>query len=68
MGNYLLLPDYLKDYQSVKDAVKGLEKYFEFYNRERLHQSLQYQTPEAVFRQGQKQAAVPTLKLTDFWS
>ena len=52
---------YLKDYQSVKDAVKGLEKYFEFYNRERLHQSLEYQTPEAVFRQGQKQAAVTTL-------
>ena len=52
---------YLKEYQSVKEAVKGLERYFEFYNRERLHQSLAYQTPEAVYRQGQKQAAVTTL-------
>jgi putative transposase len=52
---------YLKDYQSVKDAVKGLERYFEFYNGERLHQSLGYQTPEAVYRQEQKPAAVTTL-------
>lgn len=52
---------YLKDYQSVKEAVKGLERYFEFYNSERLHQSLGYQTPEAVYRQGQRQAAVTTL-------
>lgn len=52
---------YLKDYQSVKEAVKGLERYFEFYNGERLHQSLGYQTPEAVYRQGQRQAAVTTL-------
>ena len=61
MGDHLLLPDYLKDYQSVKDAVKGLERYFEFYNGERLHQSLGYQTPEAVYRQGQKPAVVTTL-------
>jgi putative transposase len=52
---------YLKDYESVKEAVKGLESYFEFYNQERLHQSLGYQTPEAVYRQGQKAAAVATL-------
>jgi putative transposase len=52
---------YLKEYRSVKDALKGLGSYFEFYNRERLHQSLEYQTPEAVYRQGQRQAAVTTL-------
>jgi putative transposase len=52
---------YLKDYQSVKEALKGLGSYFEFYNHERLHQSLGYQTPEAVYRQGQKPAAVTTL-------
>jgi putative transposase len=52
---------YLKDYQSVKEALKGLESYFEFYNSERLHQSLGYQTPEAVYPQGQKSAAVTTL-------
>jgi putative transposase len=40
---------FLKDYQAVADAEKGLGKYFEFYNQERLHQSLQYQTPASVY-------------------
>ena len=52
---------YLKDYQSVIEAIQGLRAYFEFYNGERLHQSLNYQTPAAVYRQGQMMAAVPTL-------
>jgi putative transposase len=52
---------YLKDYRNVSEARDGLKGYFEFYNRERLHQSLNYQTPEAVYRQGLKQAAVTTL-------
>jgi putative transposase len=52
---------YLKDYRNVLEARKGLGEYFEFYNRERLHQSLGYQTPEAVYRQGQKQAVETTL-------
>jgi putative transposase len=41
----------LHDYQQVPDAISGLEKYFRFYNGERLHQSLGYRTPEAVFKQ-----------------
>lgn len=36
---------YLNDYQSVRELERGLRQYFEFYNRERLHQSLNYQTP-----------------------
>jgi putative transposase len=40
---------YLKDYREVLDAEQGLKSYFEFYNRERLHQSLQYQTPASVY-------------------
>ena len=52
---------YLKDYQSVIEAIQGLRAYFEFYNGERLHQSLNYQTPAAVYRQGQMMAAVTTL-------
>jgi putative transposase len=43
---------YLKDYRFAPDAILGLGRYFEFYNRERLHQSLDYKTPEAVYRQG----------------
>jgi putative transposase len=40
---------YLHDYQSVPEAIKGLRKYFLFDNRERLHQSLEYKTPEDVY-------------------
>lgn len=43
---------YLKDYRHVPDAISGLGGYFRFYNDERLHQSLAYQTPAAVYRQG----------------
>jgi putative transposase len=42
---------YLKSYQNGTDLQKGLEKYFDFYNRERFHQSLSYQTPDKVYLQ-----------------
>jgi putative transposase len=42
---------YIRDYQNVEDAVSGLGDYFDFYNHRRLHQSLQYQTPAAVYWQ-----------------
>lgn len=42
---------YLHDYQQVPDAISGLGRYFNFYNSERLHQALDYRTPEAVFKQ-----------------
>ena len=40
---------YLKDYATVTEARAGIEKYFRFYNQERLHQSLGYRTPAAVW-------------------
>jgi putative transposase len=40
---------YLKDYMDVGEAIAGLRNYFRFYNRERSHQALGYQTPEAVY-------------------
>jgi putative transposase len=40
---------YLSDFESVKDAQIGLKEYFSFYNHERLHQSLEYQTPASVY-------------------
>lgn len=39
---------YLKDYATVAMAIEGLGNYFEFYNHQRLHQSLNYQVPAAV--------------------
>jgi len=41
---------YLKDYASVAEARTGIAGYFRFYNHERLHQSLSYRTPAAIYR------------------
>lgn len=40
---------YLKDYAGVEEARYGIGRYFDFYNNERLHQSLGYRTPTAVY-------------------
>lgn len=39
---------YLKDYSSGAEAHQNLKAYFDFYNNERLHQSLDYMTPKQV--------------------
>ena len=39
---------YLKDYATVPALAEGLERYFQFYNYERPHQSLAYRTPAEV--------------------
>jgi putative transposase len=39
---------YLKDYQNVPEARNGLRHYFQFYNQQRLHQALDYRTPQNV--------------------
>lgn len=40
---------YLKSYRTIAEANTGLTEYFQFYNTKRPHQSLAYQTPEAVY-------------------
>jgi putative transposase len=40
---------YLKDYSDPPDAVRNLGLYFKFYNGQRPHQALNYQTPEIVY-------------------
>lgn len=40
---------YLKAYDSISEARRELECYFEFYNNLRRHQSLDYQTPDKVY-------------------
>jgi putative transposase len=41
---------YLHGYETVAQLHAGLGRYFPFYNTERLHQSLDYRTPAAVYR------------------
>ncbi len=41
---------YLHEYQNVKDLIVALKKYFNFYNFERTHQSLDDQMPIEVYR------------------
>lgn len=40
---------YLKAYESLSEARQGLGGYFEFYNRRRRHQGLDYRTPDEVY-------------------
>jgi putative transposase len=53
---------YLNEYRSMVDLKRSLKRYFNFYNTERFHQSLEYGTPDeryySVFNeQSKKQAA-----------
>ena len=47
---------YLKAYAGGKEARAGIGGYFDFYNLERPHQALGYQTPAEVFINGKKTA------------
>jgi putative transposase len=39
---------YLKEYNNVREAIEGLNRYFTFYNTERPHQALGYRSPLEV--------------------
>lgn len=51
---------YIKSYENIEEAKKNLDAYFKFYNSERLHQSLDYKTPESVYES--KKPAAPDTK------
>ena len=40
---------YLKDYTSPREAREGLRDHLRFYNEQRIHQALDYQTPAEVY-------------------
>lgn len=40
---------YLKDYSSPREARQSLTEYLHFYNEERFHQALNYQTPAKIY-------------------
>lgn len=49
---------YLHEYTTPKEARQSLGSYIEFYNQQRPHQALDYQTPAALYRR----QATPTTK------
>ena len=52
---------YLHDYATVPEAILGLKKYFLFYNTERQHQSLDYQTPHEMCQGQETTGGISTL-------
>lgn len=45
---------YLNEYNTVQEARVAIDDYIKFYNKERIHQSLDYYTPEEVYFQKEK--------------
>ena len=56
---------YIQEYLTMSAAHNGLGKYFNVYNTERLHQSLDYQTPWEVYS-GDKILSARSRKFFDF--
>ena len=40
---------YLNEYHSMEKLKSAVKKYFNFYNTERFHQSLEYATPDEIY-------------------
>ena len=40
---------YLNNYETLKELRTGLSDYFEFYNKKRFHQSLNYIRPDEIY-------------------
>jgi putative transposase len=40
---------YLNSYSGMKELKEGIDKYYQFYNMERFHQSLDYSTPDEIY-------------------
>jgi putative transposase len=53
---------YLKAYQNGSEARAGIDAYLEFYNQERPHQALGYQTPGEVFQEEQQRKCLQEQK------
>ena len=41
---------FLKDYETIADLKEGIERYVKFYKTKRFHQSLDYLTPEQLYK------------------
>jgi len=59
---------YVHDYATVPALRAGLDRYFTFYNQERLHQSLGYRTPAEVHFDVAEAGANVHLNFRNSWS
>lgn len=48
---------YLRAYKDLREARLGIGRYLAFYNHDRPHQALGYQTPEAFYQTLTRRAA-----------
>ncbi len=49
---------YIREYETVRQVLESMRKYFDFYNMERLHQSSNYRTPNEVYHQKQWEGSI----------
>lgn len=52
---------YLKHYQNIKEARAGLKEYFDFYNNQRFHSSLNDLTPAQAYFESRSKVGQPIL-------
>ena len=45
---------YLQAYENLRSLKKGVGEYFRFYNQDRFHQSLDYETPNMRYESFRK--------------
>jgi putative transposase len=50
---------YLKSYESMRELKDSVNRYFDFYNKERFHQTLEYSTPNDVYYEAFKAVEIP---------
>jgi putative transposase len=55
---------FLLDFQTVREAKDEIEKFVNFYNYRRLHQNLDYKTPNDVYNGGCKNRSFIYAKIT----
>lgn len=49
---------YLNEYQNIFELELGIDKYIKFYNEKRFHQSLNYKTPNYIYKNSEKEIIV----------
>lgn len=53
---------YLRDYQTIQEARQAIALYFQKYNYQRLHQSLDYRTPAEAYFNANQRLPIPLTK------